>query len=98
MLTVLIGGGAAKQRDVDPERLVAQPFLTIDRHQLDQIFLRAGALAAAGLPGIDEGMESNLGDEPRASARDVARDLRQNALRQGVGFNPVLERHRDHHG
>ena len=97
-IAVLVGGGPANERNIDRKWLVAQPFLAIDHHQLDQVFLRAGALAAAPLPGIDEGVEANLGDEPRPPAGDIARDLRQNALRQGVGFNPVLERHRDHHG
>ena len=95
-VAVFVGGRAAQQRDVDRERLVAQPFLAIDRHQLDQVLLGAGALPSAQLPRIDEGVQADLGDQPGAAAGHVARDLRQHALGQGVGLDLVLQHHRNH--
>ena len=95
-VAVFVGGGAAQQCDVDPERLVAQPFLAIDRHQLDQIVPGARALPSAQLPRIHEGVQAHLSDETGAAAGDVAGDLRKHALRQSVGLDLVLQHHGNH--
>ena len=89
-VAVFVGRRAAQQHDIDRERLVAQPFLAIDGHQLDQIILGASALPSTALPRIDEGVQADLGDQAGAAAGHVARELRQHALRQGVGLDLVV--------
>jgi hypothetical protein len=51
-VAVLVGGRAAQQDDVHGEGLEAQPLLSGDRHQLDQV---VGCLSA--LPGTQPGAD-----------------------------------------
>jgi hypothetical protein len=96
-VAVLVRGGAAQKDDVERQRLEAQPFLAVDRHQLDEILLGARALAPAELARIDEGVQPGLGDEAGAAARHLPHQLRQHALRQRVGLDLVVAGEVDQH-
>jgi hypothetical protein len=90
--------GAAQDRDIEPDRLEAQPVLSVDRHQLDQLVPGGRVLAPAAMARIDEGVQSGARDETRTAAGDVAHQLRHHALRQDVGLDLVGERELGQHG
>ena len=75
-VAVFVGGGAAQQRDIDRERLEAQPFLAVDMHQLDEHLFRRRTLTRALLTRIDERAEPGLRDEAGTPARHFAHQLR----------------------
>ena len=64
-----IGGGAADQRDVDRERLVAQPGLALDLGQLDEVLRRDRVELAAAQARVDEGAKPHLGQDAGTAAR-----------------------------
>ena len=90
-VAVLVRGRAAQEADVDRERLVEQELLAPERHELDEVLGRAPALAAAAVARVDEGVEPGLRQEARPSGRDLARQLRQRALRQRVALDLVRD-------
>ena len=88
-VAVLVGGGAAHQRDVDMEGLEEQIFLAVDRREFDEVFGRPFALPAAAMARIDEGVQADMGGETGTARRHFARQLRQAALRQRIGLDLV---------
>ena len=92
-VAVLVGRGAAHQRDVDMERLEEQIVLVADLDELDEIFGGAFALLAAAVARIDEGIEPDMGDETGAARGHFAGQLREAPLRQRVGLDLVGRRH-----
>ena len=88
-VAVLVRGRAAQEAGVDRERLVEQKLLAPERHELDEVLARAPALPAAAVARVDEGVEPGPRQEPRPSGRDLARQLRQRALRQRVALDHV---------
>jgi hypothetical protein len=76
----------------------APPLVTDQRPDLpaalDEVVARARALPSAELARVDVGVEAGLGDQPGPAAGDLAHQLRQHALRQGVGLDLVGARQR----
>ena len=93
-VAVRVGGGAPKERDVEPlECLVEQVLLTVDRHQLDPVFGGAFVDLPAAVAGIDKRVEANPGQQPGLTRGGIAEQLRDHALRQVVGLDLVLHGH-----
>ena len=88
-VAVLVGGRAADDRDVDREGVEEQPLPAAQRDDLDEVLGRPGVLLAAGLARIDVRAQPDLGDEPRPAGRDLAHELRQDALRERVRLDLV---------
>ena len=87
-----VGGGGADEGDVDRERLVEQPFLAVELDQADELLGRGGVDLAARLARVDEGAQADLGEGAGLAGGDVAVEVRDHALRQVVGLDPVLDR------
>ena len=93
-VAVRVGGGAPKERDVEPlECLVEQVLLTVDRHQLDPVFGGAFVDLPTAVARIDKRVEANPGQQPRLSRGGIAKQLRDDPLRQVVGLDLVLHGH-----
>ena len=81
-VAVRVGGGAPKERDVEPlECLVEQVLLTVDRHQLDPVFGGAFVDLPTAVAGIDKRVQANPGQQPRLSRGGIAKQLRDDPLR-----------------
>ena len=78
--------------DVDRQGLVEQVFLAAERHQLDQIFGGHGVDLAAAVARVDEGAQADRGDDARLAGGDVAKQVADDALRQVVGLDLVVDR------
>ena len=87
-----VGGGGADEGDVDRERLVEQPLLAVELDQPDEILGGGGVDLAAALARVDEGAQADLGEGAGLAGGDVAVEVRDAALRQVVGLDPVLDR------
>ena len=92
-VAVMVGGGAADDRDVDRKRLVEQPWLAIDFDQPHQLFGGAGIELAAAIRGVDEGTEADLGKKTGLASRNLAKQMRDASERQIVGLDMVVDRH-----
>jgi hypothetical protein len=93
-VAVDVRGGAAHDADVDVERLVEQVLLAVDRHQRHQIVGGARVDLSAAQAWIDEGAQPDLGQVAGLVGGDVAKQVRDHALRQVVGLDPVGDRER----
>ena len=80
------------QRDVDRERLVEQPLLAVELEQAHELLGGGGVDLAARLARVDEGAQAHLGEGAGLAGGDVAVEVRDHALRQVVGLDPVLHR------
>src|SRR5207244_2476374 len=60
-------------------------------HSLDEILrrMREAVELAAPMARIDEGMEPDRGEEPGLARSDIAKEMRDDALRQVVGLDLV---------
>ena len=87
-----VGGGGADEGDVDRERLVEQPLLAVELDQPDQLLGGGAVDLAAVLARVDEGAQAHLGEGAGLAGGDVAVEVRDHALRQVVGLDPVLDR------
>jgi hypothetical protein len=61
-----------------------QPLAAAQSHDLDQVLGRARVLLAAGLARIHVRAQADLGHDARPPGRDLAHELREHALREGV--------------
>jgi hypothetical protein len=95
-VALFVGEGAADDRHVDLRARVVQPFFAGELGQVHQVLGGAGIQLAALLARIDEGAESDLGEQARRTGRDVARQVRQRALREVVGLHLVRIDHPHH--
>jgi hypothetical protein len=86
-----IGGGAAHEGDIDLADLVEQPLLAIDLDQADDVLGGPGIDPATAVAGIDEGMQSDLGERTRLAGGEIPEQLADDALRQVVGLDAVVE-------
>ncbi len=93
-VAALVRGGRPDHRDVDRERLVEQDLLAAEGQELDQVVDRTRALPAAAVARVDEAVQTGGREQARAAGRHVAHQLRERALGQGVGLDPVGERER----
>ena len=92
-VTVGIGGGAAKQSDVNRKALVEEPGLTSDLVQLDQILGGDVIELSAAETRVDKGSQSNFREIARPMRRDVSIKVADRAKRQVVGLKLVGKRH-----
>ena len=90
-VAVGVGGRAANEADVDRERLVEQVFLAADRHQRDEVFLRARVDLAAAVARVDERADADPRQRPGLAGGDVAEEVRDHALRQVVRLDLVAD-------
>ena len=88
-----VGGGGAQEGDVDREGAVEQPLLAVDLEEADDVLGGAFVDAAALLAGVDEGAQADLGQHAGLGAGDLAVELGDDAERQVVGLDAVLDRH-----
>ena len=88
-----VGGGGAQEGDVDREGAVEQPLLAVDLEEADDVLGGALVDAAALAGGIDEGAQADLGQHARLGTGDLAVELGDDAERQVVGLDAVLDRH-----
>src|ERR1700719_859794 len=89
-VTIGIASRPPDECDVGGERFVAQPFLAIDFHELDEILGRHAVDLAALIARIDEGAQSYLRNGPRAAGGDLAIEMRNATQREIVCFNLVV--------
>src|SRR5690606_17810993 len=88
----LVRRRGSKKSDVDMKGLIEQPRTTLKLNSLYEIFSTRWALSAALIFGIDKGVQTNMREETRSASGNLANQLRQCALRKGIGFDPVFLR------
>ena len=88
-----IGRRGADQRDVDRNRLVPEPGLSAQFDAFDHARRRPLVEPTALDRGIDERIQSDVGDAARPAGGDVAKQAADDALRKIVGFDLALDRH-----
>lgn len=71
-VAVFISVGAADQAHIDGDGLVEQALLTVNVHQLHQVFLGALVELATLVTGVYEGVQANVGDGADVVGGDVA--------------------------
>ena len=93
-VAVRIGGGAAKDPHVDRKRAVEEILIVADLHQRDDI-LGCGLIDLAPAEAwIDESADPDSRQQSRLARRDVAKKVRDDALRKIVGLDLVGDRQR----
>ena len=97
-IPVAIREAASDADGADRKRLVAKQRPAADFENLDKVLSRELVHLAAFDPGIDEGPESDMGDEPGAARSDLPHQLRDHAGRQHVGLDLVRSGHALHSG
>ena len=80
---------AANKPDMNGEGLEQQAFLLTKRDQLDQIFCGARIHLAATLTRIDKSTKTHAGEMGRAMGCYVAKQMRDDALRQIIGLDRI---------
>jgi acyl CoA:acetate/3-ketoacid CoA transferase alpha subunit len=88
-VAVIRGTTADEDGNVDREGVEQQPLATAQGDDLDQVLGRPGVLFAAGLARVDVRAEADLRDHPRASRGDLAHELGEHALREGIRLDLV---------
>ena len=91
-IPVGVAGGGADDPDVDRKSLVGEAFLARDRDALDEVLLRAGVELAPAVLRIDEGLHADAGQVAGPTSGDVAEEMGDDALRQIVGLDEVVDR------
>ena len=91
-VAVFVAVGCAQEHNIDREALVQQALLTFNVDDLDQIFLGYVVELAAAVARVNEGLQADMGDRADVVRGDIAVHVRDNALRQVVGFNLVVQR------
>jgi hypothetical protein len=76
---------------MDREGLVEQPFLAPELDHVHEVLGRDLVELAAFEPGIDEGAQADLGERAGAVGRDVPIEMGDDAERQVVGLDSVVE-------
>jgi hypothetical protein len=89
-VAVGIGGRAADECDIDWECLVEKIFLPVDGHDLDDVLHRQLVHLSALDPWIHERAKAYSRQRPGLACRDVAVEMRDNALGQVVCLDLVL--------
>ena len=91
-VAVGIGGRSADDADVDRECPIEEKLLALDLDQPDQILLGAFVDLAAAVARIDERSEPDAREVSGPPRRDVAEQVRDDALRKVVGLDLVGDR------
>jgi len=90
-IAVLISGGTTEESNVYLEALVEQVLFTLEVYQLNQVigsgFVHLTTLNA----GVNEGTETNLGQQTGTTGCDFTPKVNNNALRQAVALQLVLK-------
>src|SRR5512144_1150205 len=79
-IAIDIGGGASENRDIRADGLIEQVVLTADLHHLDQILCCPRVELAAFVAGIDEGAETDSGQESRFASSHCSEQLGDGSL------------------
>ena len=90
-VAVLIAVGSTQEYNVDREALVQQALLTLDVNDLYQIFLGNVVQLAAAVARVSEGLQANVSDGADVVSSDIAVHVRDNALRQVVSLDLVVQ-------
>ena len=88
-IAVAVGRRAAYDSDVDGKRLVEQHFPSAERHQFHHVFTGARIQLAPALARVNEGTQSHRGEMTGSPSRDVAKQMRDDALGQVVGLDLI---------
>ena len=91
-VAVGIGRRSPDDADVDRERAIEEELLALDVHRTNEIFLGAFVDLAAAVARVDEGAEADAREMSGPPGRDVAEEMRDDALREVVGLNLVRDR------
>ena len=91
-VAVGIGGRSTHDADIDRECAIEQVLLALEFDHPDQVILGAFVDLAAAVTRIDECSEPDPGDVTRPSRRDVAEQVRHDALREVVGLDLIGDR------
>ena len=75
------------------EGLVGEAFLAAERHPLDEVLGGLRVELAAAVLRIDEGLHADAGDMRGTMRGDVAEEVGDDALRQVVGLDGIVDRH-----
>src|SRR5271166_277760 len=86
----LISGRAPDQRDVDRKRLVEEVLSAAKLDELDIVGSRRRVHLGSPQPGVKKGPEADRRDDAGAVGRDLPVELDHHALRDAIGFAPVL--------
>ena len=90
-VAVLIAVRSTQEYNVDREALVQQALLTLDVNNLYQIFLGNVVQLAAAVARVSKGLQTNVGDGADVVGSDVAVHMGDNALRQVVSLDLVVQ-------
>ncbi len=88
-VAVLVRGGAADDGHVDRKGVEQQPLPSPQRDDLDHVLGGPRVLPAPGLARIYVRAEPNVSDQPRAAGGDLAHQLGEHTLWEGVGLDLV---------
>ncbi len=88
----LIAVGSAQEYNINREALVQQALLAFDLNQLDEVFLGAVIQLAAAVARVSKGVQTDMGNGADVVRRDIAVHMGNNALRQVVCFDLVVQR------
>src|SRR5450631_1580606 len=87
-----VGGAAADEGDVDAADLVEQPLLAADFDEFDDVLGGGGIDPTTAVAWINEGVQADFGKGARLAPRKISEQLADDALRQIVGQDLVLQR------
>ncbi len=85
-IAVRVAGRSPDDADIDRESFVEEIFLAVDFHQADDVLLRLLVELAAAVARIDKSAEPDARDMARPVCGDVAKEVRDHALRQIIGL------------
>ena len=88
-VAVGVGGGAANDADINREGAIEKKFLAVDLKNTDEIVFCALIDLAAAVARVNERSESDAREMPWALRGNVAKQMRNDALRKVIGFYPV---------
>ena len=91
-VAVGIGGGTADDAYIDRECAIEQVLLALELDHPDQFVRGTFVDPAAAVARVGEGAETDAADVAGPRGRDVAEQMRDDALRKVVGLDPVFDR------
>ena len=90
-VSLLVRGGAAQEGDVYGEGLVEEVLLAVQLYHLDEVLGGHVVHLAAPEARVHEGLFPDRRDHARTPSGDLAKQVRNDALRKAVGLYLVLE-------
>ena len=89
-VAVGVGRGGADDAHLDREGLVEQVVLAVDGHHAHQVLGGARVELAAAMARVDEGVQPHARERAGLAGGDVAKQVRDHALRQVPGLDQVV--------